>query len=271
MSEMKYASNDALAAQPKQSLSDRIKLMFKKPPQEPLLDPSKLQTGPEIQSQTQPQIQQPKKFFDKFKSWNKNLKTNPLLETCGEKPPADVSDELELKCSKYWSFGKHASRMMFFAVIALVVTDALLLSEMFVTNKTFITVVHILRILIFIGIIIVCIISYSQGFRQSPISPMFDIMCKFFTFAIATAYLITIGVRYGQSPSTMGILKIVAGTAISLMCLIFLIMGIVEKIKGAQYAYLSQTPFIFWSFFGIVLSAALLIETLMDHDSSEKK
>jgi hypothetical protein len=39
-------------------------------------------------------------------------------------------------------------------------------------------------------------------------------------------------------------------------------MGIVNKIKGAQYTYLSQTPFIFWSFFGITLSAALLVETI---------
>lgn len=251
MSEMKQESvsvPDTLKTQTNESLSERIKTMLNK-------------------SQGQAQVQQteqPKNFIDKFKSWNKNLKTNPLLETCGEKPPAEVSDDLELKCGKYWSFGKHASRMMFFAVVALLVTDLLLLSEMFITNKTYVVVAHTLRILIFIGIMVVCIISYSQGFRQSPVSPIFDIICKFFTFAIATAYLITIGVRYHQSPSTLGIVKIIAGTAISLMCLIFLIMGIAHKIKGAEYAYLSQTPFIFWSFFGIVLSAALLIETIYD-------
>jgi hypothetical protein len=203
-------------------------------------------------------------LLDQFKMLHQSLKTNPLLEVCGEKPPQEVDDVLEQKCGKYWSFGEHASRMMFFAVIALLVTDILLFSEMFVSNKTYVFIVHVLRILIFLGIIVVCIISYSQGFRQAPISPVFDIMAKFFTFAIMTAYLITIGIRYHYNPTYLGIVKIISGVGISLVCLIFLIMGIVNKIKGAEYAYLSQTPFLLWSVLGIILSGALLIESLSE-------
>lgn len=201
-------------------------------------------------------------LIENFKKVHKSLKTNPLLEICGEKPPENISDDLENKCGKYWSFGKHASRMMFFAVIALLVTDILLFSEMFVVNERYKVIVHVLRILIFLGIIIVCLISYSQGFRQAPISPLFDIMGKFFTFAVATAYLITIGIRYNIDPSTIGLVKIIAGGGISLICLVFLIMSIVQKIKGAEYAYLSQTPFLLWSVLGIILSGALLVESI---------
>lgn len=200
------------------------------------------------------------KGLQKLTAWNKGLKTNK----CPPQEKADMTgwdEKRKAECTKFWNFEKHASNMVVYLVIAMLVCDVLLFTELFIHNETYILGMHITRIIFFVSIVILATINFAKGYRQGPVNAYFDVIAKFITFAILLAYTITMGVRYQNAPSTMGILMIIGGVIFTLMTVVFCIWGIVDIVRyPGEPAMLSQTQFMFWAVFGILVSIYTIIK-----------
>lgn len=206
--------------------------------------------------------------LQKLSAWNKGLKTNKCPPEHKAKESGEYQtwpSERQAECEKFWNFQKHASNMVVYLVIAVLVCDVLLFTELFIHNETYILGMHITRIIIFISMIIIAIINFAKGYRQGPVNAIFDVIAKFITFAILLAYTIVIGIKYQNTPdekkTTMGILMIAGGAIFTLMMVIFFIWGVVDIVKHpGEPAMLSQTQFMFWSVFGILVSIYTIIK-----------
>ena len=208
-------------------------------------------------------------LFKRLQKWNIKFKTNkchPEFDEAGNlnskmyPDEHNINTELGQACRTFWDFNQTATGFMTYMIIAMLITDVLLMTDLFVKKEKYLYLMHAIRIIAFSTILIFASVSFYQGYRQGPVNATFNVIAKFITFAILVTYSIVMATRYKKEPSTFGLLILIGSILISILMLLFFIKALIGKIKGHDLAMMTQTPFIAFGIFGALVSIFQIVK-----------
>lgn len=180
--------------------------------------------------------------------------------------PQDTVDTMTETCGRVWNFQPHhVSIITGVLTIAMLLTDILYLTELFVHDEKYLLGMHTTRIIIFLSMILMSVIMLALKHKTGGINAIFDLVVKFITFGILTGYTATMYTRYKDVPDTeksiMQLLVVIGGLVFTLLVLGFFLWGLKKYFYNKEsMAYLSQWQFILWALFGIALSVVSIFK-----------